>query len=665
MAHRHFGLRAKSLLALVLACLAALLPAGLIGKQMLDGVRQHFGQAYVRNLTLLKRQHILAPIARDMALATRFANSELTRQWLRSEQAAGPKAQFFREAEAYRGDLRSHSYFLASRHSRAFYFNDEKKPFSPQARYILDPDKASDSWFFSTLQQSEPFNINVNYDAHLEITQGWLNILIRDSNRDVLGVAGTGLDLSEFLRDFIDTGEPGVTPMLVTRSGAIQAHRNRTLIATNQAASHADFSQTLAAQLPEGQPRNDLARAMAEAEARPGEVATFSARLEGRQQLIALSYLPELKWHVVAAVDLKAVQILDSQWLHLALSALAVLVLLMLLAFGYAVERLLLRPLRELRQSASELARGNYDAPLPTGGQDELGELSSAFASMARQIRSHTEELETRIRARTHDLEAANQAMHRAHKQINDSIDYASMIQRAILPAQQLEKTLGPDHFVLWRPRDVVGGDFYLYRNDGARHLLGVADCAGHGVPGAMMTMLARAALDHAINESGMDSPAALLTQTDRIIRSMLQESPLPRGIATNMDLGLAVVDSTRRTLRYAGAKIGLYWSNGEEVGEIRAGRRALGDRRQGVWQDEEIPLQAGVTYYLATDGFLDQAGGELGYGFGNSRFAQLIREHARLPMGEQADRLDAELTRYQGAYAQRDDITILSFRFD
>ena len=132
----------------------------------------------------------------------------------------------------------------------------------------------------------------------------------------------------------------------------------------------------------------------------------------------------------------------------------------MLLCFGYAVERLMLRPLRRLQQSARAIANGSYDVSLPPGGQDEIGDLSNAFGVMADKVRQHTAELESKVRERTSELENANRAMAAAHKKIGDSIDYASLIQRAILPDRQLTQSLGEHHFVLWKPRDVVGGDF-------------------------------------------------------------------------------------------------------------------------------------------------------------------------------------------------------------
>ena len=651
------------MLALALACLLALLPAVGIGWQVLDSVRNYFGESYARNYTQLKRQSILAPVARELALSLRLADSVVTRQWLLDEGNAAKKALFFEEAEGYRKDFRDHAYFLASVGSLHFYFNDNDKPFSSEARYTLDPTQKKDDWFASTLGQTESdYNINVNDDLALQTTKVWFNVIVRSGDKKI-GATGAGLDLTGFLKDFITTGDPGVTPIILSAAGAIQAHPQRQLIATNMASQQADVTHTLAGQLPAGEMREALALAMAKAVARPGEVSSFKAMLDGKTQLLALSYIPELQWHIVTAVDLQAAQVIDQGWLRAVIAALVMVLAVLLLGFGYAVEKLVLQPVRKLQKSASAMAQGDFSMSLPPESHDELGDLTRAFGTMARQIRSNTKELEHKVQARTLDLEKANQDMRRAHQQINDSIDYASLIQQATLPSQQLTQMLGPQQFVLWRPRDVVGGDFYVFRAEGPRYLLGVVDCAGHGVPGALMTMLARSALDHAMAHVGITAPSAILSHTDTTMRAMLQHSELPRAIATNMDVGLACVDRQARTLRYAGAKISLYWSDGNAVHEVKGGRRAIGDRRQGTYTDTEVDIIPGATYYLSTDGFLDQAGGELGYGFGDTRFAQLLLAHARLPMEQQASALNDVLETYRGDYPQRDDITLLSFR--
>ncbi|MBZ8138770.1 histidine kinase [Rubrivivax gelatinosus] len=663
MATWGFGLRAKSIFALIAACLLVLLPAGLLGWQLVEGVRDHFGEAYARNYTQLKREQVLGLLNRELALARRLASSQLTRQWLLDEGDPAKKAMALREAEAFRLDLRDHAYFIASAFSGHFYFNDESKPFSSEPRYTLDAAKEEDSWFYATLRRAEDYNINVNVDVPLQVTMVWFNVAIRDRAR-TLGVAGAALDLRQFLAEFINTAEAGVTPIILSRNGAIQAHRDTRLISTNQAGSTARAEQTLAGQLPEAE-RAALAGAMDAAVARPGQVATLWATLDGRRQLLALSYVPELKWHVVTAVDLQAAHVIDGDWLNTAAAVAAGTLALLLAAFVLAVNRLVIRPLRRLHKSATAISHGDFNVSVPADGRDEIADLGRAFATMVEKVRAYTGNLEAEVRQRTEALEAANRDMRLAHQKISDSIDYASLIQRAILPSQQLTQQLGEHHFVLWRPRDVVGGDFYVFRSEGTRYLIGVVDCAGHGVPGALMTMLARSALDHAMNRAGIASPAEVLRQTDAAVRAMLQDREMPRALATNMDAGLAYVDLESRRMVYAGAKIPLYWSDGDSVGSAPGGRRAIGDRRQGEYADQAVELVPGRTYYLVTDGYLDQAGGELGYGFGNGRFAELLRTVARKPLREQAEALDQALRDYQGEHSQRDDITILSFRFD
>ncbi|RSE97510.1 HAMP domain-containing protein [Achromobacter aegrifaciens] len=649
-------------MALLLACLVALAPAALIGWQVLDGVREHFGRAFSDNFTQLNRQRILAPVSRELALSQRLADSEVTRRWLRHESDPAARELFFREADGYRRDLLGRAYFIASAASGNYYFNDDQ-PLSETPRYTLSKRAADDAWFYLTLASPAKYNINVNPDLKLKTTKVWINVQVRDGDR-VIGLTGSGLDVGGFLREFVNSGQPGVTPIIVDEEGAIQAHMDASLIAYNSGAGGAARG-TVFNLLDGGEGRAELAAAMKAARTDPQSVQSAWVKMDGIRQLVSVAYMPELHWHVLTVVDLGAARVLDTDWLWPAAIGLVVLFGAMLLCFGYAIERLMLRPLRRLQQSARAIADGSYDVRLPPGGQDEIGDLSRAFGVMADKVRQPPAGLETKVRERTSELEDANRAMAAAHKKIDDSIDYASLIQRAILPDRQLTQSLGAHHFVLWKPRDVVGGDFYVFRSDGANCLLGIMDCAGHGVPGALMTMLARAAIDLAITEAGPADPAAILTRTDNAIRAMLADAQLPRALATNTDAALVYIDRQGGRLRYAGAKISLYASNGEELREVPGGKRALGDKRTETYENIELRMESGWTYYLVTDGFLDQAGGEHGFGFGNTRFAEMLKTHARRPLTEQAAAFTQALAEYQGGRPQRDDITLLSFRFE
>ena len=659
------GLRGKSLLALLLSCLLAFAFAGLIGREALLGVQHRFGEAYARNVVQLNRERLFAPVSRELALAQRLAASQLTVAWLQAEDSPASRDIFFREAAGYQQAFGDHAYFAASATSNRYYSNGPGQDPSQAPRYLMSPDNPRDEWFYQTLQTTTPYSINVDRSVVTGELKVWFNVQVRDGDRR-LGLVGSGIGLRAFLDDFIESSKVGVESMVLDAYGSILVHPNQNLVTLNaETARGRSLSTNVLGLLDDISAATAVRQAMADSREAPGSVATLRVTLDGAPRLLALSWIPELQWFVASSVDLGTAQVVEVRPLLPAIGLFLVLFLLLIGGGAWLVEKRVLKPLRQLRRGAQALAAGQYDVALPLGRKDEIGELSAAFGSMAQTVRSHTSELENRVRERTQELERANRDMAAAHKKIDDSIDYASLIQRAILPNRQLVSAMGDRHAVLWRPRDVVGGDFYVYRADERGCLFGVVDCAGHGVPGALMTMLAHAAIDQALGTTGLDDPAAALSRTDAIVRSMLREEDDAHALATNMDIGLAYVDLQQREVRYAGAKIALYYCDGAEVQEVRAARRAIGDKRIGEYHNTSVKLQPGRTFYMTTDGFLDQAGGEQGYGFGNSRFASMLRAHARLPLAEQGEAFSRALAHYQGDYPQRDDITMLCFRFD
>jgi len=340
-----------------------------------------------------------------------------------------------------------------------------------------------------------------------------------------------------------------------------------------------------------------------------------------------------------------------SDYVFVALTLL--LALLAVLSF-LIIDRRIVRPLASLSRQVRRIEAGDESELLSVVGDDELSRMVHGFNMVL-----------TNMRSAYGELDAANGQLRDANRQIADSIRYAGVLQRSILPDKQLNEVFGKDHFILWQPKDVVGGDYYLFHADAGRCLAGVADCAGHGVPGAMMTMMARAGLDRSIRDVGISSPAAILSSTDAAMRSILLDDRLSKAIATSMDMGLVVLDFDARSLKFSGARISLYWSDGDQIHCLAGASRALCERRLGTYSDQELPLLPGFTYYLTTDGYLDQSGGEHGFSIGSDRFTALLVEHARKPLPEQRDAFAQALVDFRGTYPQRDDITMLSFRFD
>jgi phosphoserine phosphatase RsbU/P len=248
-----------------------------------------------------------------------------------------------------------------------------------------------------------------------------------------------------------------------------------------------------------------------------------------------------------------------------------------------------------------------------------------------------------------------------ANKNIGDSIQYASLIQNAILPERELGQVLGDDYFVWWKPRDVVGGDFYVFRASEDGFLVGVVDCAGHGVPGALMTMIGHSTVHIVMDALGISDPAAILNDASARLRSTLHSSADADRLATHMDAGLCYVNFKNRTVTFSGAKTSLYWSDGQNVQEIKGDRGELGGKKGVAYSNHVIPLD-GRAFYLTTDGVLDQSGGPQGFGFGNRRFADMLVQNADKPFEVQRAIFQSELASYQEGRPQRDDITVIGF---
>lgn len=357
-----------------------------------------------------------------------------------------------------------------------------------------------------------------------------------------------------------------------------------------------------------------------------------------------------------------------------ALAPMAGLVLFSLLSvigmISILLNRLVLAPLARLTRSAGEIAAGDYRVRLRNRRADEIGQLTVAFNHMAKTVHGYTERLEQRVAERTEELRHSNEQLAVVNRQVMDSIQYASLLQSAILPDERAMARRLDGLCVLWRPRDVVGGDFHIFREfDDGRFLIGVADCSGHGVPGAFMTMTVSAILDHVLSETPDSDPAAILGRLNRMVRAALARGRDNPRFDNGLDIGLCLVRPDRGDLLFAGGRIGLHIvetaAGSGSVGEVKGDAQSLGYRRSDIghrFTTHRVDLAPGRSFYLTTDGFLDQAGGARGFGFGNRRFNAMLLEHAAVPMADRKAAFAAALAEHQGDRPQRDDITLVGF---
>ncbi|MBR6178163.1 MAG: tetratricopeptide repeat protein [Bacteroidales bacterium] len=250
-------------------------------------------------------------------------------------------------------------------------------------------------------------------------------------------------------------------------------------------------------------------------------------------------------------------------------------------------------------------------------------------------------------------------------KQITDSISYAKRIQDALFPDLNELKSFFSDYFILYSPRDVVSGDFYWLHSDEERLIFVVADCTGHGVPGAFMSMLGICAL-HEITGIGAESNAAnILERLRQMVKTLLhQEADKTSMPKDGMDITLAVLDRKERVLEYSGANLPLiYVRNGEEF-QLKPNRNPIGVYiKEKPFESQRLTLLDGDMIYMFSDGYASQFGGEFNMKLKMGGFKDIILKNHDKPLQEQRDLLEKYFVEWKGNATQIDDITVIGLK--
>jgi serine phosphatase RsbU (regulator of sigma subunit) len=277
--------------------------------------------------------------------------------------------------------------------------------------------------------------------------------------------------------------------------------------------------------------------------------------------------------------------------------------------------------------------------------------------------------LEQKVNERTAELKTANEHLSVALHDIKDSINYAERIQRAIMPVQEKIRESLSDSFILFRPRDVVSGDFYWYNHKDGTDYIAAVDCTGHGVPGAFMSMVGNSLLNEIVLTKGVSDPSIILMQLNAGVQNSLKQRE--NQTRDGMDLAFCAIDYKNRKLYYAGANRSLWIirnsSEAHTVEEIKATKCAIGGftNESQVYERHEVILNPGDTVYMHSDGFADQFGGPQGKKLMTKRFKDILVNIQKFSMHQQANQLGMEIDEWMGSdYEQVDDILVIGVRF-
>ena len=275
--------------------------------------------------------------------------------------------------------------------------------------------------------------------------------------------------------------------------------------------------------------------------------------------------------------------------------------------------------------------------------------------------------LELKVAKRTQEIQ-------KIHKHTQDSIEYASLIQSALIPNDKVFSNYFSDYFTIWQPKDIVGGDIYLFEElrDKDECLLMIIDCTGHGVPGAFVTMLVKAIERQIVakinNSNEIVSPANLLGVFNKNMKQLLKQENINSISNAGFDGGIIYYNKKDKILKFAGAETALFYVENGEQKILKGNRYSVGYKKCMIdyeYKEHIINLKDKMQFYLTTDGYLDQNGGKKGFPFGKKSFTSLLKENFTKSFKNQKEILLDSLLNYQNLEERNDDITMIGFQID
>jgi serine phosphatase RsbU (regulator of sigma subunit)/HAMP domain-containing protein len=320
---------------------------------------------------------------------------------------------------------------------------------------------------------------------------------------------------------------------------------------------------------------------------------------------------------------------------------------------------------------AKEVGSGNFDYEhQPLSEEDSLG---FALIKMRDDLRENERFLERKVEERTaevvrqkEEIETQRGKLEYLYNQVTDSIKYAKRIQEAILPPDSLVKKMLPDSFILYKPKDIVSGDFYWLEQKDDKVFFAAVDCTGHGVPGAFMSIVGYNILKYTINTLQNIEPATLLNHLNTGVSETLHQNSKESTTRDGMDIALCSFDSRNNELQYSGAYNPAYIIRDGELIEIKPDKFPIGmyvGADQKYYTNHKLELQKGDTVYIFSDGYVDQFGGDKGKKFMAKQFRQVLHEIQHLSLTEQKQHLDKTIENWRGNQEQVDDILVIGFR--
>ncbi|RDJ20029.1 diguanylate cyclase [Bosea caraganae] len=397
------SLKARVLMLTLAAMLAVALPASAAFLWIVNATVVKLGTLFAEKQILFDRYRGLESLMREVSLAETVARSPAIVAWAQDEDDPEKAERGLAELEHYRLSFKDKSYFAVLDVSGNYYFNDKDNTYElARRRYTLSRGNPRDGWYYKTAALGSGCHLNVDHDDNLAVTKVWINCIIRQGER-VLGVIGTGVDLSQFIREVVDIPQTGVQSIFVDRNGAVQAHRDPKLVDFHSLTKDLKAKKTIFNLIDDEDDRRALAGIMEEVT--KGEVLVRSRfmKVGGHEMLVGVGYLDRLGWFNVTLMDID--EIIDRRLFTPIAILLAAILLVAAGLMTLLFDRSVLSRLARLENSVARVRSGVFGAAIRDHSPDEIGRLSRAFDEMAQSVGDNTGRLETMVRERTEKLE--------------------------------------------------------------------------------------------------------------------------------------------------------------------------------------------------------------------------------------------------------------------
>ena len=365
------------------------------------------GQRFAERNVLYEKSRVLAMVSREVTLVQKMASAHAMQLWLADESNPKLKAHALDELEEYREFLRDRSFCFVFADSGNYYYNDARGGGDVyQPRYVLSPNIKKDAWFYLTLKSGRTTHLNIDTDRHTGLTKVWINNIVYDAKGNPAGVACSGLDLTDFIRGVVNTDLPGTTTVLFDREGAIQGHPDASMIdfASSRKQAGKEAQKSFFALIDEPEDAQALKQAMGLLFEGEHEVVALDIQVQGRRQLVGITWLPEIQWYVLTMTSPE--EAVSSSGLSWAIFLLIVVLNLVLLAALLILQKTVVRRVVRLDALAHTFGETGHRMDIPDDRSgDEIGRLTETFRTMSDRIARYTLELEQQVAERTEKLD--------------------------------------------------------------------------------------------------------------------------------------------------------------------------------------------------------------------------------------------------------------------